>query len=759
MTRNFRCLVRAIVFGSFFFLNTAQSEVSFSNPGGMWLPNQLGLDTHQKVLKDFNVDYAKNLTDPSAFPLGAMGQFHEFGCSATFISPKGLIVTNHHCVGVALGNLAQSNPGIHEKGYLAKDMASELPAGPGHGFWTTPTITEVTDRVLAGLSGKSNEERAATISKRSGEIVTDCEKGKESTKCEVLSLYEGAKYFLFEHFLLSDLRLVYAPPNSVGSFGGDIDNFRWPRHTGDFAIFRAYVGRDGKPAAYATNNVPFSPQHFVKVASEPLREGDFVLCAGYPGQTGRFQTSHEVEFLLNEELPRRKDLFTRLIRSYDELRKDPSLIPSTENFFGYYHNFLIVYDGSIVGLKDANAVQVKRDQEKELASFIARDAATRSKYGHVLPALEKNALAYNSGNRNLDTELVALLSYGLPRYGSYFNLGLGIASKKTNLLKAAYVIVRMAKEREKAEEVRSLDFKQSNWKAIEEDLVINFTTYFDPKVDSAEMDVVLQRAVALPAARQPVEALAALLGTDWADLKADEISERVQTLYKDTKLGDAQLRAQLLQANFDDLKAHSDPLIQIALKILPVYEEAEKRYVAYEATIQKLAPDYIAALMAASPTPLAADANSTLRITYGTVRGYTSENGNTLPAFTTLDQMVKKHTGQEPFNVPQEVLNAAKKNVGPYRDSVLGDLPINFVSDLDITNGSSGSSAINAKGELVGLVFDGNYESIPGRWVFNKVRGRAITADVRYLLWMLDAVHENGEWLLEELNVKPSLDR
>ncbi len=696
------------------------------------MPEQMA--AHADTIKGLGVEFdPAALTDPTAFPLGAVVSLG--GCSASFVSPEGLIITNHHCVGRYLQLNSSPEDNLLENGFLAKTRADEKSGGPRARVYVTTRYTDVTEQVLGGTDTiKSDEERYELIAERRKQLTNACEKGREDMRCYVASFFEGAKFFQIEQIQLRDIRLVYAPHSGIGVFGGDVDNWRWPRHTGDWAFLRAYVGKDGKPADFAADNVPYKPKYHLTVAQERVEEGDFVMVAGYPGRTNRLKTAGEVQEAAEWYYDYRIQFYEEYIALLESLTKDDKelAIKASGRMRGL-GNYLINYKGMRDGLKGGLAAE-KQKLEAELRAWIDADPQRKATYGGVLDAIAK-LNAERAATRDTDAAADGLM-------------------RGSSLLGVAMQLTTLAEERKKPDAERRAGYQDKDLKDNEVSMRAMQKTY-DPRLDRAVFKMYLTRAAKLPEDKRP-SLLTAIVGD-----KVDEasIEKALDKLYKKTKLGDAEQRVKLMKsASEKSLQKSRDPFIKLALTIKPTVDARRERSKKFAGAMASLRPKYIAALREFTPGELAPDANGTLRVTYGTVRGYSPKAGQEpYVPFTTVSEMAAKHTGSKPFDAPQALRDAvASKSWGPYAHPKFGEVTLDFLADLDITGGNSGSSTINGRGELCGLVFDGNYESIASDWVFAPEVTRSIHVDIRYVLWVMDAV-DNADHLLTELGVDPAI--
>jgi hypothetical protein len=710
----------------------------FENPGGMWLPEQLALqaDTFKGV--GFSIDPAV-LTKPTEFPLGAVVSLG--GCSASFVSPDGLVITNHHCVIGALQVNSKEGKNLLKDGYLAKTRADELSAGPAARVLVTQSMKDVTMRVREGLLAmKDDLARYQAIEDRQKLLVEECEKGREGIRCSVASFFGGAEFRLIEQLEIRDVRLVYAPPEGVGNYGGEIDNWRWPRHSGDFAFYRAYVGKEGKPADLGDKNVPYRPTHVLKLAKEALSPGDPVMVAGYPARTSRLTTAAETREGVVSDLPYTVDFCDAYLAELEAVKKaDPKVAIKAEPFVRGLANTLTNVKGQIEGLTKGGLADKKASDEAELKKWIDADPGRAAKYGK---GVDDVARLFLDSRKTLEADRTMRELGRLSRAYS-----------------AAYTIVRNAEERAKPNEARDPDYQDRNQKRLEQSFK-QMTLQYSPVIDAAMVRLAAERELKHPEAKRAGLA-DAILGkkkpgaNPSADLKA-----ALKGVYDKTKVGDEATRIKLLtKATVAELEKSDDPMIKLALALRPRTKEMEDRDKKLTGAMAMARPLFVGAMKEKAGGKLAPDANSTLRITYGTVRGYAPKPGAPVYApFTPLAEVVKKHTGKDPFEAPKGLLDAvAAKKLGGYVDAKLGDVPVNFLADLDIAGGNSGSATLNARGELVGLAFDGNYESMASNWIFMPDVTRSIHVDLRYVLWVMDAV-SGADALLREMGVEPTIE-
>lgn len=699
------------------------------------MPTQMG--EHADTLKRLGFELAPEaMSNPMMYPLGAIVSLG--GCSASFVSPDGLVVTNHHCVIRALQLNSTPTANLLEEGYVARTRADEKSSGPSSRVYVTQSFKDVTARVRDGIEKIEKDfDRYKKIENETKKIVAECEKDRPEIRCSVGNFFGSAQYYLIEQLEIKDVRLVYAPHSGVGNFGGEIDNWRWPRHSGDFSFLRAYVGKDGKPAYFSADNIPYKPKMFLKLADKPLEEGDLVFVTGYPGRTNRLRVESEVDEWISYHYPRRIQFYEQAITLLESLAKGDSArgLKATPMIRGF-NNGLTNMRGTLEGLVKGGLAADKKKTEDELRNWINSDNERKNAYGDVFDKMA-NVLDTMKKHRSDD----ALLS---EVFGG------------SSMLRVASMLVRMAEERAKRDEERDPEYQERNWKRMEQGLS-TFDKVYDRVLDQGMLTLALARAAKLPE-KERSEILKVFVGKQ--EPTEANIEKAVVPLYTGTKLENGDERMNLFQkGTLAELKKSKDPMIQLALKLRPLQKLSEDRDEAAAGAMAMLRPRYIEALRKLKQKPIAPDANGTLRITYGTVKSLRLNPGAPLqPAFTYVSEMVKKSTGSDPFDAPKRILDAAKaKNFGSYAGAGAQDLVLNFLSDLDITGGNSGSPTLNARGELVGLAFDGNYESVASDWLFMPKVTRTIHVDLRYILWVMDAV-DKADHLLIEMGKKPSID-
>ena len=697
---------------------------------GMWVPQQLPQIAGPLAKAGLKLA-PEQLADLTGDPMGAVVALG--GCTASFVSPNGLVATNHHCAygAIQLNSTPESN--LIRNGFNAPTTADELSAGPNARVFVLDEITDVTRDAQAVIAAAGADALARTKALEAFEkkLIAECE-AEAGFRCRLYSFSGGNSYRLFRNMEIRDVRLAYAPPGSVGKFGGDVDNWMWPRHTGDFAFYRSYVGKDGKPAAYSPDNVPFKPRHWLKFADQPLGEGDFVMVAGYPGSTNRYALAAEFDNAAQWSYPAIAGHFNNQIALVEAAGKlDPQVQVRYASSMAGWNNTAKNYQGQLTGFKRIDAAGQKRAEEAAVLAWLKGQGAR----GQV--ALDAHA------------RLLALLEQSQATRERDLALGM---FNNTAMLGTASQLYRLAIERAKPDAERESGYQQRDLPAIEgglRQLERRYVASMDRQLQAYWLDQYLK----LPAAQRVAAIDAWLGGNDEAAVK------RALDRLAGTALGSTDERLKWLSADRAAFEASTDPAIQYAVAVMPTLLQLEQERKTRAGENLAARPVYLQAVADYKNSQgefVYPDANLSLRITFGNVTGYVPRDGVKYTPFTTLEGVVAKETGADPFDSPQALLDAvAAGRHGGLADARLGSVPVNFLSDLDITGGNSGSPVLDAHGKLVGLAFDGNWESVASNWVFDPAMTRMISVDQRYMRWIMQEVFPAPQ-LLREIGVAPA---
>ena len=687
---------------------------------GMWLPSQTPELAPKLKSAGLEIDPAM-LSDLKSAPLNAIVSLG--GCSAAFLSPDGLVATNHHCVYGSIQYNSKPGQDYLTDGFLAKTNADEVQAAPGSRIFVIEDLRDVTLGMNKGITTKL--DGLARYEKLEGNrkaLIEACEK-QANRRCDVRAYFGGHTYYLQQQLEIKDVRLVYAPAGGIGNFGGETDNWQWPRHTGDFGFYRAYVAPDGSSAAFAKDNVPFKPKSWLKVATKPLTEGDFVMVAGFPGVTQRLQTAAEVQHVFDSVYP----IDQQLRADYsDAIAKATAGNPATQIKYASIlkgsDNYKKKLLGEIAGADAIGLMDRKNAADAAFREWVAADAGRTAQYSAALAALDANVAEANAARLN----------------------GLRLSTvNRSQLLGAAGLLYRWAKEQQKPNAQRESGYQERDRLPVTERLA-QIERRYDAGVDRILLDQAMTEYGKVPADKRN-----AGFETKLAEIGIDR-------LYAETKLGDSAMRTSWLNKSVAEFEASDDPFIQLAVAAYPTLIAEENNAKARSGRLQAARSVVMAGQLAFAKSQgrtLYPDANGSLRFTYGKVTGK-MRDGQIWTPFTTAEGVVAKQTGRGEFDAPDAAIASLKaKDFGSYADPTLGTLPVNFLSTVDITNGNSGSSTLNAKGEFVGLAFDGTLDGVVADWAFDSSVNRTIHVDSRYMLWTMDKV-DGAQRLLEEMGVK-----
>ncbi|RZQ51664.1 dipeptidyl-peptidase 7 [Pseudoalteromonas phenolica] len=695
---------------------------------GMWQPHQL--PELESVLKQKGLEIdVKSISKLTEFPMNAVISLG--GCTASFVSPKGLVVTNHHCAYGSIQYNSTTDNNILENGFLAKTPSEDLPAAPGSRVYVTEEVTDVTTKVNQGTDGLSGKARYEAIDKNRKALVAECE-ADGSYRCNVYTFHGGLEYYLIKSLEIKDVRLAYTPAMGVGKYGGDIDNWMWPRHTGDFAFYRAYVGKDGKPAEYSKDNVPFASDSFLSVSAKGVQEGDFVMVTGYPGRTNRYRIATEVDYVFNTAYPLARKHNSKYVELIEENAPEGSQARiAYESTIAGYNNYIKNYGSMIESFNKGSMYSRKQQFEKDLAAWINADSDRKAKYGSVLSDLSK--LVAESQEHNQRDRMLGYVH-------------------RSQMISTARKLYRLAYEKQKPDAERERGYQVRDLPRFKAGLS-RMTRRYDETVDKAILLHFLELYAALPKSERLVEVDKAFNLTNGFN-KAKQ-KALLDDMYANSKLADEKARLWMADLEFSQINASADPFLQYAKAIFTVMKQIENQDKELAGKQQAARPALMEAIIAYNKSlgrPVYADANSTLRVTYGTVGGYSPQDGLVATPFTSLEGLLAKNTGVEPFNSPEKQNELIKQKLYGAYTGGMNTVPVNFLSNVDTTGGNSGSPTLNGKAELVGLLFDGVYESIIGDWDYDANLNRSIHVDSRYMLWVMDKV-DNAQNLLKEMNI------
>ena len=693
---------------------------------GKWTPGQV-LEISPKWLQQQGLKLPPSALWDAKRGTGLLsGAVKVGGCSGAFIAETGLVITNHHCLFGMLQEHSSTQRDLITHGFLARTPAEELP-GSTMRVEIPKRFTDVTAKVLAAVpAGVEPVPRLRAIEAAQKALVKECQQ-QAGVKCTVSTFDDGVNYTLIETTELRDVRLVYAPSRAIGEYGGEIDNWSWPRHTGDFAIARVWANADGKPADRpGVGTQPYKPEFFFPISTDGLKEKDFVMVLGYPGITWRSLIAEEMQERRDRFFVRRQDLFGELIALLESVSaKDPAgkiaLAGDLKGLANRYKNA----QGQIAGL-DRNGTVLKQTKDDQA---VAEWAAKQPKYAGALAARE--GLRALQGEKNASWERDYLL--GLMTLGNESVAG-GIPPLPKGLYYAA-TLAHNAIEQGKPEAERASGFGPGDQTRLKDRMNREQRSYF-AEADRKMLGVIVRRALALPEGQRIASVDALFKG-----LSPEQIDHRIGEMYAASPVFDAAARERMLGENLLALAGRKDALLDLGIAWNRELRTLRERESEWKARAAMHRPLWRHAVAAHAGKAVAPDANGSLRVSFGHVQGYAPRDGAYYTPFTTTHGLVEKYTGKEPFNMPAAVLAAAQQSP---------EVRVNFLADLDTSGGNSGSPVIDARGRLVGVNHDRVWENVAGDFGFNPALSRNISVDIRYLLWALKEV-ERAQGLLQEL--------
>jgi Peptidase S46 len=643
------------------------------------------------------------------------------GCTGSFVSESGLIFTNHHCAYSGIQRASTAGNDYLKDGFQAATREQEVHC-PGYEVRITQSWRDVSGEVMSAVSdGMDFVERTKAIERRRKELEKQAEAENPGARAEVAEMFAGKTYVLFLYTFIKDVRLVFAPPSSVGNFGGEVDNWEWPRHTGDFSFMRAYVAPDGSTATYSKDNVPFRPKRHLKIAAGGVKEGDFVFLLGYPGRTSRHKTVAYMEFERDVRLPFVVDFNQWQISVLEEASaadrevaiKHASRIKSLANTEKRSR-------GQLKGLYRTDIVERRAEGERKLQTYIDADPARAGKYGRVL------------------TEIAAV--YAEMNQASGYEMTLSGWISASRGLGTAMTIVDAAHERQRADLERESRFMDRNIEQTREQLTLGVRDWHA----STERNLFHEMAgrflrVAKPANAEKVEFDPVVFS---------------DALFADSPVADEKQVAAMLEWTPDQVKQSADPFVRLALSIYPEYLRLRELDKEREGRLNALYGLLVEIKQQLPDETFVPDANGTLRMTFGRVEGYSPEDAVWKEPFTTFRGVIEKTSGEEPFDTPHRVIATGRAGkFGSFASYDKGLLPVNMLYSTDTTGGNSGSPVINARGELAGINFDRTFEATINDFAWNAGYSRSIGVDMRYALWITGTVFEANH-LLQEMGLK-----
>jgi hypothetical protein len=683
---------------------------------GMWLPLLLGQQVYNDMVKKglkLTKEQLYSINKPS---LKDAILIFGGGCTGEIVSSQGLIFTNHHCGYSAIASASTMEHNYLRDGFYAKDRSEEIPTTLTVQFLIR--IDDVTKEVMDSLKGLSGAERVQKQNAVLSAINSRMSKPDEAIETRVSALFKGNQFLAFVYQRYSDVRLVGAPPESVGKFGGDTDNWEWPRHTGDFSVFRLYTNASGKPAKYDAANIPLKPKWYLPVSIKPLKEGDFAMIWGYPGGTNRYESSYGISLatdINNPGLVKLRD--ARLRYMFEEMKKDPAVKLQLSSSYAGIANYWKFYDGETKQLLKYDILGQKRKAEDKFNAW----AKSKPEYATLFADWSK---AYDAWRPYAKSRVYLIEGiFGSPLMAFASNL----TQLEALLVKPGVSQAEIKKAVEAADKQRT-NFLEGENIPSDRNIVAVVTRLFYEDIAKEQHPI----------------AFYGNIKDKFGDLDKPETYQKyAEWIFEKTMLlDDKEWKEFVAKPEAKDLQ--DDPAYHYASsyytnyisKYFPLYQQ----FTAKNAEFGRL---YLKGVMEMDPVKakmMYPDATFTMRVSYGSVRSYKPRDAVYYDYVTTSKGLLEKYKpGDYEFDLPAKQIELLKKkDFGQYIDPVRKDLVIRFITNNDITGGNSGSPVLNGKGELIGLAFDGNYEALSHKLAFDKDLNRTINVDIRYVLWCID---------------------
>ncbi|MBX7055624.1 MAG: S46 family peptidase [Pyrinomonadaceae bacterium] len=696
-------------------------STAFAFDEGMFMPDQIAKLPLKKLgLKIKPTD----IYNPAGGGLTDAVIRLSIGCTAEFVSPEGLILTNHHCGFDALVSASTPEKDLVETGFKTDGRSGEIPA-KGYSIFVTQRSEDVTAKVKAGTEGLSGDALAAAVKKNVDALqAAEQAKAPAGSTVRIQMMNSGYFYYLFQTQQIKDVRVVYAPPRNIGVFGGDPDNFEWTRHTGDFTFLRAYTAPDGSSAEYSANNVPMKTKKFLALNIGGLKDNDFVFVLGYPGSTTRYRESQSIEYARDANFPFLEKWLNALSSSLRQIGAgDEEKRIAFQSDIASFDNSRKAFGGGYLRLRKSGVVQARQAEEARLATWIAANPERQKKYGTLLSEIK--ALSAESNAAMMRDAVMRRF----PDPNSMSVLGQIVAAVMTTQVQG-----KMLNETERAAKLKEIEKAYEGREAEHELYMLKF---FLKSFDE------------LPAG-QKFKAAEDLFGSLKGKARRDAEAAFAATI-ANGEYSSAQKAAGLYGPRTMDFNPEREKILGFARGIAEERQALAARSAKFAAGIDRLRLLYMQAMVEMKGMTAYPDANSTLRFSYGNVKGYTSREAEYRSPFTTMKGMFEKETGENPFDVPQKLkdLNNAK-DFGRWGS---GDtVAVNFLSTTDIIGGNSGSPILNGNGEQVGLCFDGNFEGLGNDFYYDPAVNRTISVDIRYVLFVVEKFGGSG-WILNEMKI------
>lgn len=694
---------------------------------GMWLLMFLDKQTYKDMKAKGLKLTSKQIYDINNASLkDAIIQFGR-GCTGEIVSSQGLILTNHHCGYSSIQSHSTVEHDYLSNGFWAYSKSEELPT-PGLTAKFFIRMEDVTSEVLQGVTDNTSEnDRRDIVRKNSKKIIENTTKNTSYT-AEVSTMFNGNQYILFVYQVYKDVRLVGAPPSSIGKFGADTDNWMWPRHTCDFSIFRVYADKDGNPAEYSPSNVPLKPKHYLPISLKGVKDNDFAMVIGYPGTTDRFLPAAGVKHAMevyNPSVVKARQALRDVMDA--DMKADNKVRIQYAAKFASLSNYWKFYIGQTKCLKNLNVYDTKKELEHRFTDWIKADkSGEREKiYGNVLADIEEYY------DKTSDYDYLRVYTNEAILRGS-----------------SAFTIARYTKPLVDMSEGKN--FTDEEWEKRNEQMKAGVDAIFKDYNASTE-EKLLAAGLTAYFRNVPLN----LLGQDFITYAFEndyDFSRIASDIFQNSTLTN-QTKFNQLYDNGDISQVKNDPMYILTMQLLDNYTKKMQEIASLKDKFTKAKRLFVKGIMEMEKDKnFAPDANSTIRYTYGQVKSYSPYDGVAYNYYTTLDGVIAKEDNSSwEFKVPKKLHQLWEaKDYGRY--AVNGTVPVAFITNNDITGGNSGSPVINSKGELIGLAFDGNWEAMSGNIAFNPQMQRCINVDIRYVMFIIDKF-ANAQNLINEMKI------
>lgn len=693
---------------------------------GMWLINLITQNMAQMEARGIKLKAEDIYSINHSSIKDAIVQLDDGSCTAELISGKGLLLTNHHCGVEAIQMHSTPENNLLKNGFFAKSLKEEL-AVPGKTAMLLVSVEEVTSKILNGVSDKlaSPDYFNSLYIKMDSLASVSTQNGKYYAIVKPMYNHNNFYLFLYERFL--DVRLVAAPPTSIGNFGGDVDNWHWPRHTGDFSMFRIYTGPDGKPAPYSSRNIPYVPKRFLNISLSGINEGDFAMIIGYPGTTYRYSTSFEAKQARDVLAPWKDNVWGEFIRIIKEAQaKDVKIKVDYTDKHDMLVNFWQKDTWQATSMFRFNVVEKLQNREDSLKAWVSRMPSTRTKYLSSIPMLSDYFKTYRDNKwEEVSGSLSAILDYpvDISRNITACDELFSAMSNKKDVKKIAK---KIKKQIPKIFENYHANPDVWLYSTALKSLIENTSNC--PNVP------MIQAIKDQPQIRQMMPLYA-------------------QGFYQRSYFSSPENLKRFLKTPVID-SIVKDPVFMLYQSCNLLYDSLSKVIRPLKSNYERAMQVYTKGLLEMESNQIHyPDANSTMRLTYGKVIGYKPSDGVECTPFTTLDGVMdKENPGIDVFNVPTKLKQLWQaKDYGRYGHN--GSVPVCFLTDNDITGGNSGSPTLDANGNLIGIAFDGNYEAMSCDYLFEPEIQRTIIVDIRYVLFVVDK-YAGAKNLIDEMKIQ-----